>query len=84
MDTDLFPDHPYYVSMKQFASDDFISSGYVQGNFAALYKALPYASGNESFKFYIYDNRETTITYQKQLDDLKSQKAYEMIKPVNE
>lgn len=77
-----FPKAPYYISMMEFASDNFIQSEYVQSNFASLYKALPYASGKEAFKFYIYDNREESLTYQKQQQDLSSSAAYEIIIPV--
>lgn len=77
-----FPNRPYYVSLDDFASDAFISSGYVKSNFAALYKALPYASGRSSFKFYIYDRNEDSLTYEQQVIDLASSAAYNIIKAV--
>lgn len=77
-------DKAYFVSMIEFTGEDFITSDYVSSDFSALYKALPYASGNAPFKFYIYDNRETSLTYQQQQLDLSSGKAYEIVVPVND
>lgn len=77
-----FPNRPYYVSLDDFSSDAFITSGYVKSNFAALYKALPYAAGRESFKFFIYDRNENSLTYEQQVIDLASSAAYSIIKSV--